>query len=73
MAIGHGGKKLLHLASQVDFLETSQFLLTKGADVNAKDDLGNTPLDTALKNRRVNMLDFLLMPFFIVVKIVHRN
>ena len=46
----------LHLAS---IKETAELLIAKGADVNAKDGYGNTPLDWALKYKHPKIADLL--------------
>jgi len=37
----------LHLAARYDFKEISELLIDKGADLNAKDKTGHTPLNWA--------------------------
>jgi hypothetical protein len=48
---GHSGKSPLHSAAYCEDLEMVQVLLDYGADVNAKDDFGFTPLDFASLGR----------------------
>jgi len=45
--VGIGGETPLHIATSDGALEMAQFFLEKGADVNAKDNGGKTPLHSA--------------------------
>jgi ankyrin repeat protein len=49
----------LHLAARYDFKEISELLIDKGADVNAKDDGGDTPLDVAMLGNDKETADLL--------------
>ena len=49
----------MHLAARYDFKEISELLIDKGADVNAKDDGGDTPLDGAIINNETETADLL--------------
>ena len=49
----------MHLAARYDFKEISELLIDKGADVNAKDDGGDTPLDGAIINNETEIADLL--------------
>lgn len=42
------GLSLLHMAAKERAIEIMEILLTKGADINIRDDIGNTPLMTAV-------------------------
>jgi ankyrin len=44
---GRGGATALHAAAAFGYVETAAYLLSKGADVNARDGSGNTPLHDA--------------------------
>lgn len=50
----------LHLAVQNGKLEIVEFLISQGADINAKDSEGNTPLITALAFRKTDTAKFLI-------------
>jgi cytohesin len=39
--------------------EIAKLLIEKGADVNAKDDFGRTPLDLAIQKSRTETIDLL--------------
>ena len=47
-----GGHTALHFAAQGQHAETAQVLLSLGADVDARDRFGKTPLSMALLNVR---------------------
>ena len=47
-AHSHDGWTPLHLASFFGHIEVANLLLARGADVNAQDDEGNTPLGRAI-------------------------
>ena len=42
----------LHHAAQTGLYEVSKLLITKGADVNMKNNPGQTPLDRAIYNKQ---------------------
>ena len=46
-AVAAGGRTALHGAAYVGANETIQFLVERGADINAKDKFGETPLSIA--------------------------
>jgi hypothetical protein len=50
--ISKTGNTLLMFAAKMAWLESVQFYLDRGADVNARDKQGNTALSFAMKNRR---------------------
>ncbi|KAK0705582.1 ankyrin repeat-containing domain protein, partial [Lasiosphaeris hirsuta] len=54
------GLTALHKAVHGDHLEIAKLLLQHGADVNAKDPEGRTPLCTAVTRRNREMVQFLL-------------
>lgn len=43
------GQTALHYALNLDSIDVPKFLISKGADLNAKDKKGITPLDVAVK------------------------
>lgn len=43
-----GGMSALHFAAKAGQMEVTQFLISKGADVNAQDNEGNTPLHMSM-------------------------
>ena len=49
----------MHYAAVVDHKEIVELLLSSGADVNAKTDDGETPLDNAIKYKRTETADLL--------------
>src|SRR5262245_13778568 len=53
-------RERLHCAAQDGDLETVRALVASGADVNAFDDLGMTPLHYAAKNEQLSIAQFLL-------------
>ncbi|WP_341821498.1 ankyrin repeat domain-containing protein [Wolbachia endosymbiont (group A) of Myopa testacea] len=53
-------KNSLHLAARLGNLEAVEDLLGKGADVNAQNDIGNTPLHFAAENGHKEVVDALL-------------
>jgi len=44
----------LHWAADKNYKDVVELLLAHGADVNAKDDKGKTPLDVAIKSEQSN-------------------
>ena len=50
----------LHLAARSGHFEIVGALINAGADVNARDEFGNTPLIVAAANKRLNVVNFLL-------------
>lgn len=54
------GQTPLHLAVQNGNQEIVDFLISQGADINARDGEGNTPLITALASRKTDTARFLL-------------
>jgi ankyrin repeat protein len=55
----YGGGTPLHYAARFGHTEVAELLIAKGADVNAKDEDGKTPLDLAIKRRRIETADLL--------------
>jgi len=57
----YGGQKFtaLHIAAQRDYEDLAMLLINNGADINAKDQNGETPLDYALDNDQIAMADLL--------------
>ncbi|MDB4805300.1 ankyrin repeat domain-containing protein [bacterium] len=49
----------LRLAAQYNQLEVVELLIAEGADVNAKDDFGRTPLDLAIQKSHPEIADLL--------------
>jgi ankyrin repeat protein len=49
----------LHDAAYGGHREITELLLAKGADVNAKDGIGRTPLDVAIANDRTETANLL--------------
>ena len=49
----------LHYATANGHKEIAELLITKGADVNAKDEDGGTPLDVAIKYKQTETVDLL--------------
>ena len=49
----------LHEAAFEGRKETVELLIAKGADLNAKDDDGKTPLDLTIKRKRTKAADLL--------------
>ena len=49
---GRNATTPLHLAANNSHKEIVELLIVKGADVNAKDGGGDTPLDEAIKRKR---------------------
>lgn len=43
------GQTALHYALNLDLIDVPKFFISKGADVNAKDKKGITPLDVAVQ------------------------
>jgi ankyrin repeat protein len=41
-------------------MEVVKFLVEEGADLNARDKVGNTPLDEAIRADAENVIDYLL-------------
>ena len=50
-------KTALHYAAAEDHKEIAELLIGKGADVNAKNERGETPLDTAKKLKRRHLIE----------------
>ena len=56
----HGGKySTIHTPAMIGDIETVKELLADGANVNAKDEFGKTPLDRAIKYQRTEIADLL--------------
>jgi len=53
-------RSALHLAAAEGQLATVKFLLEKGADVNATDRWGRTPLDDAISSKHQDVVELLL-------------
>ena len=54
-----GGWTPLHEVAFYGHKETAELLIAKGADVNAKDDDGETPLDIATDEKQTEIADLL--------------
>lgn len=52
----NGGRALVHLAAETDREETLEILVRHGADLDARDDQGNTPLMTARHGNKARAL-----------------
>jgi len=50
----HKNRSLLHYAAFMGYTEIATFLIQKGIDINAEDDLGKTPFDIAFENNHYN-------------------
>ena len=50
---------LLHLAAGEGHKEVAELLIAKGADVNAKNAIDETPLDLAIENDKTELADLL--------------
>ena len=55
-AKGTDGMTALHYAAVTKRLEAVELLIANGADVNAKNDDGETSLDLAIKTETINLL-----------------
>ncbi|WP_333023614.1 ankyrin repeat domain-containing protein, partial [Wolbachia endosymbiont of Pentidionis agamae] len=55
------GLKLFHMAAKYNWKSVLEFLIKKGANVNAKDKKGNTALHLASKNGHEEVLNILLL------------
>ena len=53
------GSTRLHKAAEEGQKETAELLIARGADVNAKDEDGDTPLDWAISYKRTEIADLL--------------
>tara|TARA_R110002050_G_scaffold118733_4_gene236272 strand:+ start:263 stop:514 length:252 start_codon:yes stop_codon:yes gene_type:complete len=51
----------LHLAASEGKLDTVKYLISMGANVNAVDRFGNTPLQDAIDSRRSELVEHLRM------------
>jgi len=49
----------LHIAAYEDYKEVVELLLTKNADVNAKDEIGETPLHAAVLKGHMDVAELL--------------
>ena len=58
--MARGGDTPLHWASQYGTLKEVQYLIEKGADINAEDDCGWTPLHCAIFSGNVELVNFYL-------------
>merc|ERR1712139_494320 len=56
-------KTPLHYAAQVGYLDCVELLVSKGADVGAKDSDGNTPFDLCLEKFKEKMPDHPVIEF----------
>lgn len=54
------GRTLLHIAAKGSLPHTISFLINKGYEINAKDELGNTPMSNACKFGNVEMIKTLI-------------
>jgi ankyrin repeat protein len=50
----------LHIAVASGHRDIVELLVTRGADVNVKDRMGQTPLDMAKQKRQTEIIDLLL-------------
>ena len=49
----------MHFATGWDHKEIVELLIDAGADVNAKDDIGDTPLDVAIQLKQTEIAELL--------------
>ena len=49
----------MHFATGWDHKEIGELLIDAGADVNAKDDIGDTPLDVAIQLKKTEIVELL--------------
>ena len=54
-----GGMTPLHLAAEYGRNQVVELLIAKGADVNAEDEDGETPLNRAIKVKQTDLADLL--------------
>ena len=59
MNVRGGGVTPLHHAATQDHKKIAELLITKGADVNAKDEDGGTPLDVAIQFKELEIADLI--------------
>jgi len=57
---GPHGKTILHYATHYYWPHITQYLVESGANVNCKDNFGNTPLHDAASNGDVEMMEYLI-------------
>lgn len=55
----YDGRTALHIASSEGNLETVQYLLNHGADIETRDLRNNTPMDDAIREKRTEVVQYL--------------
>ena len=67
------GATYLHLAAAAGLTQCCEYLLAKGQTIGAKDDIGNTPLISAVLNSRTHIVRYLLTKDFLGADVNHMN
>lgn len=75
--VGKDGKTALMEASRRGHLDVIKYLVSKGANINARNSYGNTPLIKATWNSQIKVIDYLLkqrtLHFFPVLNVNNLN